>query len=58
MRGGGRRRARSATRSCVARPCRWKSEVVSGKFGEISRNSSVYGKLARRYTKDPKVLYG
>ena len=25
----GRRRARSATRSCVARPCRWTSEAVS-----------------------------
>ena len=29
MRARGRRRARSATRSCVARPCCWTSEAVS-----------------------------
>ena len=29
MRARGRRRARSATRSCVARPCCWTSESVS-----------------------------
>ena len=43
--------ARGARRgACVARPCRWTSEAVSGwlgEFGEISGKSGVYGELWR-----------
>ena len=52
----GRRRARSATRSCVARPCRWTSEAVS--LDNLGGMRGVARCAARELARVGKTGYG